>query len=181
MSQMALYQGNQTAVADKARGISAVHLLPVATMALATLLPLEPINLTGYFIFTPALGLLVVYHWTIYRPDLLPPLALFAVGLFYDLLSGGPPGVTPLLFLVSRAAVLQCRRWFINRPFSFLWAGFILLTSSAMGAFWVLQSAFSLQFAGIVGSVFCAAIVISLFPILSYLLSRIQFGLIGAD
>ncbi len=70
---------------------------------------------------------MAVYHWTIYRPDLLPPIGLFAVGLAQDLLAGAPVGVGALVLLLARAAVLRYRRYFINRTFPFVWTGFTLL------------------------------------------------------
>lgn len=160
-------------------GIPAAHLMPFATTLLAALLSLQPVHLPGYVNLTPAFALMTVYYWTIFRPDLLPPLALFGIGVVYDLLSGGLPGVTPFLFLLSRVAVLRCRRWFINRTFSFLWGGFTLLTSAAMAGLWMLHSVLAFQFIGFTGSVFRTALTISLFPILSYLLGRIQFAPIG--
>ena len=35
-----------------------------------------PLHIPGYAALTPAFTLMAVYHWTIYRPDLLPALAL---------------------------------------------------------------------------------------------------------
>ena len=75
--------------------------------------------------------------------------------------------------------MLRCRRWFINRTFSFLWGGFTLLTSAAMAGLWMLHSVLAFHFIGFTGSVFRTALTISLFPILSYLLGRIQFAPIG--
>jgi rod shape-determining protein MreD len=39
-----------------------------------------PVKIPGYAALTPAITLMAAYHWTIYRPDLLPRIALFAVG-----------------------------------------------------------------------------------------------------
>src|SRR4051812_19962774 len=102
----------------------AARLLPTATIVLAALLTVVPVRIPGYAALTPAFTLMAVYHWTIYRPDLLPPIALFAVGLAVDLMTGGPIGVSPLLLLAARAGVLNYRRYFINRGFAFVWAGF---------------------------------------------------------
>jgi rod shape-determining protein MreD len=161
-------------------GSLAAHLLPISTTLLGALLSLQPVHLLGYVTLTPAFALMAVYHWTIYRPELLPPLALFGIGVGYDLLSGGPPGVTPLLFLASRVAVLRCRRWFINRTFPFVWGGFTLLAGAAMLGLWMIHSVLAFQFLGFSGGVFRAALTISLYPISSFLLGRTQRMLIGA-
>src|SRR5881396_112738 len=110
---------------------SAARLLPILTTILAALVTILPLRAPGYAALTPAFTLMAVYHWTIYRPDLLPPLALFLIGVIQDLLAGAPAGVTALLLLLVRAIVLRRRRYFMNRPFPFLWAGFAVLTGGS--------------------------------------------------
>jgi rod shape-determining protein MreD len=161
-------------------GTPVARLLPIATTLLTALLSFQPVHLPGYATLTPAFALMSVYHWTIYRPDLLQPLALFGIGLAYDLISGNPPGVTPLLFLLSRATLLRCRHLFVHRTFPFVWGGFTLLTAVAMLGLWALHSALTLQFAGFSESVLRAALTVVLFPILSFLLGRAQYALLGA-
>jgi rod shape-determining protein MreD len=162
-----------------ASGTATGRMLPIATLVLAVLLPLEPLYLPGSITLTPAFPLMVIYYWTLNLPDLLPPLALFAIGLTCDFLSGGLPGETPLLFLLSRTAVLRCRRRFFNRPFPLIWVGFTALTVVALLGVWLLNSLLTFQFAGFNQTVFRAALTSSLFPISSFLLSRAQQALIG--
>jgi len=171
--------GTRRALATSPIGARAACLLPVATTLVAALLSLEPIPLPGYAVLTPAFALMAVYHWTVYRPDLLPPIALFGIGIGYDLLCGGPPGVTPLLLLLSRAAVLRARRWFVNRTFAFVWAGFAVLTVAAIFALWALECLLGWQLLSANGSIFRAALTIALFPIASFMLGRTQHALIG--
>src|SRR5271170_8440659 len=88
------------------------RLLPVATTAAAAILSIQPVHIPAYAALAPAFMLMAVYHWAIYRPDLLPPFAVFVIGIAHDLLAGGPPGVVALLLLLARAVVLRYRRWF---------------------------------------------------------------------
>ncbi len=69
-----------------------INVLPIVTTVLAALLSIEPLHLDGYAALTPAFTLMATYHWTIYRPDLLPAPLLFLIGTIQDLLSGGLPG-----------------------------------------------------------------------------------------
>src|SRR6202047_4838120 len=110
----------------------AARMLPLATTLFAALISVLPIHIPGYAVLTPVFTLMAAYHWTIYRPDLLPPLALFLVGLTEDLLAGSPVGVNALLLLLTRVAVLSNRRYFVNRMFPFVWSGFALLAVAAM-------------------------------------------------
>ncbi len=127
------------------------RLLPVATTGWAMLFSIQPIDIPGYAALAPAFTLMAAYHWTIYRPDLLPPLALFTVGTIQDLLTGALPGETALLLLLARTIVLSRRDHFVNRPFAFVWTGFTLLTAGAMLFSWMLHSLLAaewLEFSG---------------------------------
>jgi rod shape-determining protein MreD len=155
------------------------RILPIATTMLSSLVSVQPLHLPGYMTLMPLFTLMTVYHWTIYRPDLLPPLALFGIGLADDLLSGEPPGVASLLYLLSRSAVLRCRRRFIDQSFLFIWGGFILLTGIAILGLWALHSALAFRVIGFRGSVFRYALTISLYPICSFLLGRSQRAFLG--
>ena len=44
--------------------------------------------------------LMAIYYWSIYRPTLLPPLLVFFAGLALDFLTGMPPGLSAVLFLL---------------------------------------------------------------------------------
>jgi len=154
-------------------------LLPVATTVLAMLLSIQAIPIPGYAPVTPAFTLMAAYHWTIYRPDLLPSLALFIIGTIQDLLSGGLTGVTALLLLLARAIVSGNRQHFVNRPFPFVWAGFTLLTGGAMLFLWTLHSLLAAELLDFRGTVFRAVLTISVFPVASFLLGRAQRALMS--
>lgn len=154
-------------------------LLPVATTVLAMLLSIQAMPIPGYAPVTPAFTLMAAYHWTIYRPDLLPALALFIIGTIQDLLSGGLTGVTALLLLLARAIVSGNRQHFVNRPFPFVWAGFTLLTGGAMLFLWTLHSLLAAELLDFRGTVFRAVLTISVFPVASFLLGRAQRALMS--
>jgi rod shape-determining protein MreD len=153
----------------------------VLTTLLAALVALEPVPLPGYAVLTPVFMLMAVYHWTVYQPELLPPIALFAIGVGYDLLCGATPGTTPLLLLSTRVAVLHARRWFINRPFAFMWATFTALTAAAAFAVWGLDCLLAGRLFSISDTAFRAALTVALFPLASFVLGRTQRALMGSD
>lgn len=157
----------------------AARLLPVATTILAALVSILPLRIPGYAALTPAFTLMAAYHWTIYRPDLLPPLALFAIGLIEDLLVGGPVGVTALLLLLTYVAVLSYRRYFVDRTFPFVWTGFTLLAIVAMLGLWALHCLLEGVLLDLRTTLFRAVLTIAIFPLASFLLGRAQRALIG--
>lgn len=156
------------------------RLLPAATTIAALVLMLLPVQIPGYAALTPAFVLMAAYHWTIYRPDLLPPVALFAIGIGQDLLAGGPVGVSALILLLARAGVLRNRRHFVNRGFPFIWAGFTVLTAAASGLLWGLALLVDGALPDLRGTAFRGVLTISLFPVASFLLGRAQRALMAA-
>ena len=157
----------------------AARLLPAATTLLAAVISVLPLQIPGYAALTPVFTLMAAYHWTIYRPDLLPPVALFGIGLTEDLLAGSPIGVNALLLLLTRVAVLSYRRYFVNRNFPFVWTGFTLLTAAAMFGLWVLHCIFDLTLLDFRNAVIRAALTIAMFPLASFVLGRAQRALMG--
>jgi len=156
------------------------RVLPIATTLLAAIIAILPVPVPGYAALTPAFTLMAVYHWTIYRPDLLPPIGVFGVGLVQDLLSGAPAGVGTLVLLLARAAVLRARRYFINRTFPFVWTGFALLSAAAMLTLWALHCLIELTFFELRSTMFRTVLTVAIFPVVSLALGRTQRALIGA-
>jgi rod shape-determining protein MreD len=157
----------------------AARLLPVATTLLAAVISVLPVQIPGYAALTPVFTLMAAYHWTIYRPDLLPPVALFGIGLAEDLLAGSPIGVNALLLLLTRIAVLSHRRYFINRNFPFVWTGFTLLAAVAMLGLWGLHCVLDLSLLDFRNAVIRAALTIAMFPLASFMLGRAQRAVMG--
>ncbi|MBW8707920.1 MAG: hypothetical protein JF627_01385 [Alphaproteobacteria bacterium] len=55
-------------------------------------------------------GLVVpVYFWCLVRPDLMTPAAVLTIGFGEDIMSGGPPGVWTLAFVLTYALVARQR------------------------------------------------------------------------
>jgi rod shape-determining protein MreD len=158
----------------------AARLLPIATTVVAMLFSIQPIHIPGYAALTPAFTLMATYHWTIYRPDLLPPLALFIIATVHDLLTGTLPGVTALLLLLAQAIVLSRRDHFIGRSFWVVWIGFALLAAATMLLLWALNSMLAAELLDFRSTAFRAVLTISVFPIASFLLGRTQRAFMGA-
>ncbi len=155
------------------------RLLPLATTVLAAVISILPVRVPGYAALTPAFTLMAVYHWTIYRPDLLPPIGLFAIGLAQDLLAGAPIGAGALVLLVARAMVLRYRRYFINRSFPFVWSGFTLLGAAAMLGLWGLHCLMQFSLFDLRTTVFRTVLTVAIFPVGSFVLGRSQRAVMG--
>ncbi|HWU56679.1 MAG TPA: hypothetical protein VN175_14310, partial [Rhizomicrobium sp.] len=54
-------------------------------------------------------GLVPVYFWCLVRPDLMTPAVAFSIGFAEDILSGGPPGIWTLAFVLTYALLSRQR------------------------------------------------------------------------
>jgi rod shape-determining protein MreD len=156
------------------------RLWPIFTTLVMAVLTLLPLRIPGYAALTPALTLMAVYHWTIYRPDLLSPFGLFLIGLAEDILTGAPIGAGALVLLLARAGVLRFRRHSVNRSFPFIWAGFGVLASILMVGSWLFNCLIQMNFFDLRTTVFRLVLTVTVFPVASFALGRSQRALIDA-
>ena len=153
------------------------RLVPFTTTLLFAIISEVPLHIPAFSIVTPAFTLMAVYHWTIYRSDLLPPIAVFAVGMLLDLLNGTQYlGTSSLTLLLVRSVLLSQRRFLVNRPFPIIWSGFLLLTAVVVFFEWGLVSFLHGETLGSQPFIFEAVLTVASFPVGSYLLAWTQRG-----
>jgi rod shape-determining protein MreD len=162
------------AVAARRREWSAVRFIPTLATLVLAMLSVLPLRFPNYAAVAPLLVLAGIFYWTIYRPDLLPPTAVFLCGFVLDLLTGGPLGVSPLVFLLARVVVLPQRRFFVDRLFPFIWGGFTLLAAGAIAFLWVLGSMFTGFMLDMRAASLQWVLTVACFPAVGYLLMRVQ-------
>lgn len=151
---------------------------PALTTCLCVFISVVPVHLPGFAAVTPAFALMAVYHWTIYRPDLLPFIAAFAAGLLLDLLNGAPLGISSLVLLLTRGVVLSQRRFFVGRSFPVVWAGFLAAAAIANVFDWAFFSLYYGLLLDIRPALFQAVLTMSCYPAMSYVLGQVQRGLL---
>ncbi len=148
------------------------RVIPVVTTLVFAMMSTVPVHLPGLSMVTPAFALMAVFHWTVYRPDLLPPVAVFAIGIFLDLLGATPyVGLSALVLLIGRTVLVANRPFFVNRPFAVFWGGFVLFAGAVLGAEW---AALGLLHKGSVAAppvIFQTVLTVGGFPVGSYLLA----------
>ena len=87
----------------------AAALVPFVCGLLGVIFSNLPITLFGGLVPSPLLGFIPVYFWCLVRPDLMTPAATFAIGILQDVMSGGPPGIWTLSFIVAYAVIQRQR------------------------------------------------------------------------
>ena len=86
--------------------------IPFLCAVVCAILANVPVSVSGGIIPPPVLALMPVYYWCLVRPDLMPPFAVFLIGILQDLLSGSPPGVWTVSFVAAYALVDRERESF---------------------------------------------------------------------
>src|SRR5258707_434401 len=89
-----------------------IGLVPAGSAALLVLIANLPFSLTGGLLPAPVLALGAVYFWGLMRRDLMSPSVVLVLGLFEDLLSGGPPGLWAAGFLAAYTLIDRQRETF---------------------------------------------------------------------
>lgn len=117
-----------------------VWLSPFALTFFLVLASATPLRLPGGAVVAPSFALIAVFFWTLHRPDAMPPLAVFAIGLVQDVLSGEPLGVNAAVLVMVQAGLASQRRFFNGKSFSVVWLGFAIAAVGAYAASWALVS-----------------------------------------
>jgi rod shape-determining protein MreD len=151
------------------------RLVPFLSSLCFVLVSVVPLQIPGFAAVTPSFALMAVFHWTSYRPDLLPLTAVFVLGLLLDLLNGTPYlGVAALTLLLARTAVLNGRRYFVGQPFAVLWLGFLAVAAGAFAFDWAFVSLLDGTVLGTRPFIFEAALTVACYPVGSYILVRLH-------
>jgi rod shape-determining protein MreD len=107
----------------------------------------------------------------------LPPFVLVALGLFLDLLWGGPLGLWPICLLAAYAPALFVQRSLSQLEFVGLWASYAVACALSLGAGWVLASLRAGVAVDLVGVGWQYLATVLLFPIAFLVIQRYE----GAD
>lgn len=148
--------------------------LPVMVTLLLVLVNVIPLHIPGLARIVPILPLMAVYQCTVYRPRLMPPLAVFFIGLMYDVLSGTPIGVNALVFLGVYGLVIYQQRFFAGKSFLVVWFGFGIVALGASILSWVLVSILSASIVEPRAAIFQYLLNFGFFPLLAWVFLRWQ-------
>ncbi|MGE0724876.1 MAG: rod shape-determining protein MreD, partial [Alphaproteobacteria bacterium] len=145
-------------------------LLPALLTVTLLVLSLVPVPVAGYRTIAPAVVLMSVYHWTVYRPDLLPPIVVFSLGIAHDLLTGAPFGTGPLTLLLVHLLVSSQRRFLLGKSFPIVWWGFGLVAAATFCLLWVAGSALAGAVLDVRAVAFKCLLTIAFYPVVAGLM-----------
>lgn len=113
----------------------------------------------------PMLGLMCVYFWTAYRPDLFSLLSVFVLGVVSDVLSVAPLGIYLFMYLIMYLAVIKISKYVNDKTFDILWIGIALLLPVSMLSGWLLISIYYANFLPIKSLIFSYLLSVALYPV----------------
>ncbi|MDZ4328468.1 MAG: rod shape-determining protein MreD [Pseudomonas sp.] len=123
---------------------------------------------------TPAFALMAIYYWAIVRPEMFPPLAVFTVGLVFDLLSGGIIGLWAFVYVLTYAVVISQRLLVVNAPFTVFWFGFLIVAVFAGAVAWAVVSIYYGRPVPPSSLMQHMVLTVAIFPIFAMIFGRVQ-------
>ena len=150
------------------------QLFPFALTLALLLASVVPLPIPAYASVTPSFMVMAVYFWTLYRPDLMPPAAVFAIGLLQDLLTGGILGINVIVLLALSAATGSQRRFLGVALFVMVWGGFVVNSAGAAILAWSLNTVAAGAMVDPRPALFQYLLTVGLYPSLGWILVRAQ-------
>ena len=157
---------------------SARLIAPFTISAMLVMIAALPVQLPGYGQIAFNVGLITVFYWAIYRPDLMPVLAAFLLGLWQDILVGSPVGLNALILLLVNWAIVSQRTFFQGKSFGVMWFCFAIVTMAAATISWILVCGLNATLIDPLPGLFQALLTIGAFPFMAWLLARIQHAVL---
>jgi len=148
---------------------------------LLVIVPVMPYGAPELSYVMPSLTLMTVYFWAYHRPDLMPVSAVFVIGLWQDVLYGGPMGLTSLILVLVRELLVNQRRALIGKPFLVAWMGFAIVVAGTLLLSWVLASWWHWSVIAVLPFIAHFALTITLYPIFAGVFAGLQRGLFDED
>lgn len=138
------------------------------------LLLASPIRLFGGDIPTPVIPLIIVYFWSLYSPGHLPAVSVFFMGLLHDLLSGGPIGLWPTVYLVMQQIAMSQQAYFLGRELTVVSIGFAVASLVVSLIVWFVMSLMTATVLPIGGLFAQMLVTVACFPLFAMAFGRLH-------
>ncbi len=145
--------------------------LPLAVIVFLVVFSVVPLRLPHYTAVAPNWVLAAVFFFASHRSDLVPSWTAFALGLLFDVLSGGPLGLSALVLLLVREAGSLLEEPLRGRPFLFAWAAFGIVALAAQMLGVLLATALAGALVALPNVVYQLILTIIIYPALALVLS----------
>lgn len=157
------------------------QLIPVLTGFTAVLIDLLPLPNAAPHSLAPFTTVCVFYFWTLYRPDLMTPLAAFLIGIVLDAAGGLPLGLTALSLLLVRSLLLTGQRFLLAQPFPVIWGCFVLVAVVTAAARWGLASLWWGRLFAVQPVLVETGLTVAIYPVVGLILAQLHQHLSETD
>ncbi len=156
------------------------RMVPVVCTVFLMLLANAPLGIPGQPVLVPAVAVISVFFWSLYRPSALPPPVTCILGLLLDLLAWLPLGVGSATLLIVQALSLRWMR-LGSQGIPTVWVVFGGVAAGASAFIWAATSALSWQLLPAAGAGLQALVTACLYPALAIPLSRANRGIAAVE
>ncbi len=108
--------------------------VPTLASFIGLLIYVAPIHVLGVSFPMPLFPLMAIFFWAMARPQLMPPIVVFGIGLLQDIMTGGPLGLWAFAYLSAYTIMTTQSDAFAGRGTGMLWVGFGLMVVVCMVA-----------------------------------------------
>jgi rod shape-determining protein MreD len=144
--------------------------LPLAVIGFLVVFSVVPLRLPHYTAVAPNWVLAAVFYFASHRSDLVPSWTAFVLGVLFDVLSGGPLGLSALVMLLVREAGAILAEPLRGRPFLLSWAAFGIVALAAQMLGVLLATALAGTLVALPNVVFQLMLTVVVYPALALLL-----------
>ena len=149
--------------------VSLQHSLPFLLSLLYILINYAPSRLWLLNDIRPAVGVICVFYWMLYRPDLFNMVVVFVLGFISDILSSAPMGTDIISFLAIYVVISNLSSLFNNKPFTFIWLGFGIVFIGVAFLKWLISSIYYAHFLPLSTLFFTLLFTIACYPVISFI------------
>ena len=152
--------------------------IPVLSTLFCVLLGISPVFGQTLGILAPPLFLATIFFWALSHPDLMPTPLAFAIGLFFDLISGAPLALWAMISTLVAMIAHNQTRILPSTPFLIAWFGFAVAAAAACFLAWLLVSIGRLAIVPVFPVAAQAGLLVAFYPFCAYLCGLIQHRLL---
>ncbi|RZJ87645.1 MAG: hypothetical protein EON88_22565, partial [Brevundimonas sp.] len=113
---------------------------PALITAAVTFVLATPVKVFGLSLPEPIIPMVLAFAWPLIRPSIVAPLVLMALGLFLNLILGGPLGLWSLSLLAIYAVVLVSRSFLIGQDTAILFVWYAACCGLAFLLAWLITT-----------------------------------------
>lgn len=152
--------------------IAARWSFPSCVTVIVMLVMEMPFGIPSQAALMPAVCVISIWFWSLFRPASMPPPAVFLIGMLLDLRGYLPLGVGVLTVLTVHGIALRWRRFLTEQGFMMAWIAFLPIAIGSAAMTWAMTALLTLRLLPVLPAVFLAVITAVLYPVLAIPLAR---------